>query len=70
MTVCDLCKKEIVPKTVKPKITLHTEYACSAWKSVELDICNDCRKEVRNTIYQAEAELYQRKIKESENNDR
>ena len=63
MIVCDICKKEIKPKDKMPKIIIHTEYACSAWQSVEVDMCVDCLRELKEKIKQAEADFYQSKLK-------
>lgn len=63
MIVCDLCRKEINPKGKPPKITIHTVYACKAWQSVDIDMCEDCLRELKEKITQAEAEFYQSKMK-------
>ncbi len=63
MIVCDFCKKEIKPKDKMPKIIVHTEYTCRAWQSVETDICEECLRELKEKICQAEAEFYQSKLK-------
>ena len=63
MLVCDFCKKEINQKNKTPKIKIHTEFACRAWQQIETDICEECRRELKEKINQAEAEFYQNKIK-------
>jgi hypothetical protein len=61
MIVCDLCRNEIKPKDKMPKFLIHTEYACRAWQSVEIDMCEDCLRELQEKINQTEAEFYQKK---------
>lgn len=66
MIVCDFCRKEIKPKDKLPKIEVHTEYACRAWQSIEADMCEDCLLELKEKIYQTEAEFYQIRTKGGE----
>ena len=62
MIVCDLCLYKIPIKELRPKVTVNTEYACKAWQSVEIDLCEKCRKELQESISRASAEFYQKKI--------
>lgn len=61
MIVCDLCLKEIQAKDKLPKINIHTQYACRAWQEEEIDMCEQCLRELKEKINQAEAEFYQKK---------
>lgn len=71
MIVCDLCGKPINLMTIpaKRKIVLHTQPSRISGGKVELDVCRDCYDEAEDTIWRAEAEFYQRKIKERGTND-
>lgn len=67
MTTCDLCKKDIILEM--PKVNLCTGYIENEWKGVDwkmvnIDMCDGCRRELRDILYRAEAEFYQSKIKE------
>ena len=65
MRICDFCGTEISPKDM-PRIDIHTEYACRAWQSSEFDICPNCKGELKNKVYQAEAEFVKSKKKGGE----
>lgn len=60
MIVCDLRLNEIKPKNRMPKICIHTQYACKAWQE-EIDMCEDCLKELKEKINLTVAEFYQKK---------
>lgn len=61
MIVCDLCLNEIKPKDKMPKIRIHTQYACRVWQEEEIDMCEECLKELKEKINQTESEFYQKK---------
>ena len=62
MIVCDLCLKEIKPEDKLPKIRIHTQYVGKAWQEEEeIDMCEECLKELEEKINQTEAEFYQKK---------
>ena len=64
MLICDLCKKEreMVVNEIS-KRSIHIEYVSSAWQPFEIDMCDNCRRELREKINQAEADFYQSKLK-------
>ena len=67
MLICDLCKKErhMVVNEISKQI-IHIAYAASAWQALEIDMCDNCWRELREKINQAEADFYQSKLKGDE----
>lgn len=67
MVICDLCHNEIdIKQDNNYRRQINTHYACSAWQSKIVDICESCRIELHKAIEKAEAEFYQEKIRRLE----
>lgn len=64
MIVCDICGKKInvFPKAEIKKTSIHTHYTCKAWQSVEIDMCDQCKKQLQDEIKTTEARFYEKRV--------
>lgn len=60
MRTCDLCGS--VMETDAKQTSICIGYSCSAWQRKEIDMCDECKKTLRNVLSAAEAEFYQKMI--------